>query len=157
MSDFRFKPKAGRFGVMLQEASVGPIGPANYLGGASPLTANGTTIFRLGAAAAGRAAVFAGGSVSCTTVAADADGTIVGTFVRYRAATDDTVTLTANVDLEALVTREATAVVPLGTLTEAERTFAVGDTLEFHVVNNSAAIDTQPAGLWIKAEFLVQN
>lgn len=157
MSDFRFKPKAGRFGVQPVVVGLGPIGPANYLGGAAPLTVNDTTIFRLGSAAGGRPAVFAGGSVSCTTVPADADGTIVGTFVRYRAASDDTVTLTANVNLEALVTREATAVVPLATLTEAERTFAAGDTLEFHVVNNSAAIDTQPAGLWIKAEFLVQN
>lgn len=156
MSDFSFKPVGGRFGVQPVVVRVGPIGPADYLGGAAPLTVNGTTIFRLGSPAAGRVSVFAGGAVSVTTVPADADGTIVGTFVKYVAATDATVTLTGNVNLEALVTREATAVTPLATLTDAQRTFQAGDTLEFHVVNNSAVIDTQPAGLWIAAEMLVQ-
>ena len=43
----------------------------------------------------------------------------------------------------------------LGTLTDAQLTLEDGDALEIHVVSDSAAIDTQPAGLVFVAEVLV--
>jgi hypothetical protein len=89
------------------------------------------------------------------TVPEDADGTLVATLRKYDASADATVTLTGNIDLEALTTREETSVKVLGTLTDAQLTMDTGDALEVHVVNNSAAIDTQPAGLTFVAEMLV--
>lgn len=149
-----FAPRPGRFGTATVLAQTGQIGGANFLGGASPLTANTTTIFRLGGFA-GRKVRFSRFGATTTTVPADADGTIIATARKYDASADAAVVLSANLDLEALVTREETSTTPLSTATDAELTFDTGDALEIHVVNNSAAIDTQPAGLVFVAEFLV--
>lgn len=149
-----FAPKPGRFGVQSTLVQSGQIGGANFLGGASPLTANTTTIFRLGGTA-GRKCMVSRFGATTVTVPADADGTIVATLRKYDASADATVTLTANLDLEALITREESSTIALGTLTDAQLTMDVGDALEVHVVNNSAVIDTQPAGLVFVAELLV--
>lgn len=149
-----FAPKPGRFGVIPAFAKTGQIGGTNFLGGATPLTANATTIFRLGGFG-GRRVRFSQLGATVVTVPADADGTILATAVKYDASANSTVTLSANLDLEALVTREESFANPLGTLTDAEITLDVGDTLEIHVVNNSAAINTQPAGLVFTAEVVV--
>lgn len=149
-----FAPKPGRFGVQTVQARTGQIGGANFLGGATPLTANTTTIFRLGGTAGRKCRVSRFGATT-VTVPADADGTIVATLRKYDASADSAVTLTGNLDLEALVTREETSAAVLGTLTDAQLTLDTGDALEIHVVSNSAAIDTQPAGLTFVAELLV--
>ena len=149
-----FAPKPGRFGVQTVQARTGQIGGANFLGGATPLTANTTTIFRLGGTAGRKCRVSRFGATT-VTVPADADGTIVATLRKYDASADSAVTLTGNLDLEALVTREETSAAVLGTLTDAQLTLDTGDALEIHVVSNSAAIDTQPAGLVFVAELLV--
>lgn len=149
-----FAPKPGRFGVQTVQVRSGQIGGANYLGGATPVTANTTTIFRLGGTAGRKCRVSRFGA-TVVTVPADADGTLVATLRKYDASADAAVTLTANLDLIALTTREETSAAVLGTLTDAQLTLDTGDALEVHVVSDSAAIDTQPAGLTFVAELLV--
>lgn len=149
-----FAPKPGRFGVASTLVQTGQIGGANFLGGASPLTANTTTIFRMGGTAGRKCRVSRLGA-TVVTVPADADGAITAVLVKYDASANTTVTLTGAINLEALVTREETSVAVLGTLTDAQLTLDTGDALEIHVVNDSAAIDTQPAGLVFVAELLV--
>lgn len=130
-------PAPGEFGTELVSVST--------QAGTSPLTVNGTTIFRLGGF--GRRVRFANLVVSCTTVAADADGTILATAYKYDASADAQVALTSSTDLETLTTREAREVVPLATQTDAQLTIDADDTIEVSVVNNSAAINTQPTDL----------
>lgn len=147
--------KPGSFGVQRVYVKTGQIGGANFLGGASPLTANTTTIFRLGG--------FAGRSVTPTrlgatavTIPADADGAIVAKLVRYRASDNTAVDLTGNLNLETLVTREESFVNLLTAVADTPSAVLVaGDALEVHVVSNSAGIDTQPAGLVFTVEGLV--
>lgn len=149
-----FAPKPGRFGVQTVQVRSGQIGGANFLGGASPLTANTTTIFRLGGTAGRKCRVSRFGATT-VTVPADADGAITATLRKYDASANAAVTLTGDIDLEALTTREESSVAVLGTLTDAQLTLEDGDALEIHVVSDSAAIDTQPAGLVFVAEVLV--
>ena len=152
--DTSFKPRVGRFGVSPYVMATGQIGGANFLGGATPLTANSTTIFRLGPVP--RKSFLSRFGASTVTVPVDADGTIVAYVIKYNAATDTAVgPLTANLNLEALVTREGILLLPAASATEAQLLFNEGDTLEVHVVNNSAAIDTQPAGLVFTVELLM--
>lgn len=151
-----FKPKPGRFGIQPVLLQSGPIGGTNFLGGATPLTANASTTFRLGGTA-GRRMQFSRFGASVVTVPVDADGTITAILQKYNAATDATVTLTPTIDLEALVTREQASVGWLASLTEAGATLTPDDTLEVVVSSDSAAIDTQPAGLVFTVELLVQE
>lgn len=151
-----FRPKPGRFGVQPVLLNSGQIGGANFLGGASPLTANTTTVFRLGGTA-GRLCRISRFGATTVTVPADADGAITAVLQKYDASADAAVALTSPIDLEALVTREETSVGFLSSLTAAQATFDVGDALEVAVTNNSAAIDTQPAGLVFTVELLVQE
>lgn len=151
-----FKPKPGRFGVAPVLVNTGQIGGANYLGGATPLTANASTTFRLGGTAGRRVLVSRFGA-SVVTVPADADGTITAILQKYNAVTDGTVTLTGTIDLIALVTREQTSIPLLASVTPAQATLGPNDTLEIVVSNDSAAIDTQPAGLVFTVELLVQE
>lgn len=150
-----FAPKPGRFGVLPAYVRSGQIGGTNFLGGATPLTANTTTIFRLGGLA-GRSAVFSRLGATAVTVPADADGTILAYVYKFRASDNTAVQMSAALDLEALVTREETFANALG-IAEADLTLTAGDAIEIHVVSNSAAIDTQPAGLVFVAEMLVEN
>lgn len=144
---------SGRFGTLPQLLSTGPIGGANYLGGASPLTANDTTIFPLGAVPVKSMASKL--TARALQVPADADGTILAYLFKYDASANAAVQLTGALDLEALVTREGAVAELLSTLTPEEATLEVGDCLEVHVVNNSAAINTQPTGLVFVAEHFV--
>lgn len=151
-----FKPKPGRFGVAPVLVNTGQIGGANYLGGATPLTANASTTFRLGGTAGRRVLVSRFGA-SVVTVPADADGTITAILQKYNAVTDGTVTLTGTIDLIAVVTREQTSIPLLASVTPAQATLGPNDTLEIVVSSDSAAIDTQPAGLVFTVELLVQE
>lgn len=93
-------------------------------------------------------------SVSARTVPADADGTFLVTIKKRDASAAANVTLSAGTfNLESL-TAGAASLIPLtATLTAAELTFEEGDTLYIEIVNNSAAIDTQPADLVFVPEF----
>lgn len=151
-----FAPLPGRFGVLPMYIRSGQIGGANFLGGASPLTANTTTIFRLGGMA-GRKCVVSRLGATTVTVPNDADGTIIAKLVKYDASADAAVDVSENLNLEALVTREESFANKLSTATDAQLMLDVGDALEVHVVSNTATIDTQPAGLVFVAEVLVQE
>lgn len=136
----------GRFGTH-------PVWTTRTLG-ASPLTANTTNDFYITAPPV--ASCFGGGAVTCVTVAADSDGTVLAYLAKYDASADAVVVLTSSLDLEAVTTKEAAKFVPLGTLTDAQLTFDVGDTLLLRVINNSAAINTQPTELTVTAELFVK-
>jgi hypothetical protein len=142
--------KAGQFGTELLSVAIGPIGPADYLGGATPMTANDTTIFALGGF--GRRVRIAYMVTSATTIAIDADGTMLATCFKYNAVTNAQVAVTGAVSLEAagLTAREGTVTQALATASDAALTLEAADTVEVSVVSNSAAIDTQPAGVWFR-------
>lgn len=122
--------------------------------GASPLTANTTTTINIPTPAVA-GAVLISAAVSASTVAADADGTILATLVKRTASDDGDDTISSSADLEALTAKEKTEF----TLSNAleHRTFAIADTLELDVVNNSAAIDTQPVDLVVTCVFAVTS
>lgn len=122
---------------------------------ASSLTANTTNDFYVVAPPVN--AVIGGGAMTCVTVAADADGTVLAYLAKYDASADAVVVLTSALDLEAVITKEAARFAVLGTLTDAERTFDTGDTLLLRVINNSAAINTQPTELTVTAELFVKS
>jgi hypothetical protein len=151
--DNRLRQKPGNFGRQLIALTSGQIGGANYLGGASPLTVNSTTTFRLGALPVRCRFIKLGASQ--VTVVSDADGTVLARAMRYSAAGDAAAAISADIDLEAGTTREQQTAGQISTATEAGVTFEAGDTCEINVVNNSAAIDTQPAGLVFAALFEV--
>jgi hypothetical protein len=65
------------------------------------------------------------------------------------------VTLTADVDLEALTAKEGTAVALLSTLTDAERTLDTGDTLQFVVTTNNT-VTTAAVDLMVNVELFVE-
>ncbi len=144
------RPLPGRFGTQTITLQSGQIGAANYLGGASPLTANATTRFQLGPVPC--KCVFSKLAVSTVTVPADAEGTIVATAFKYSATAAAQVQVSPAVDLEALTTRKGTIVRQYTAATEAGLTLQEGDCVEVNVVSNSAAIDTQPVGLVFVAE-----
>ncbi len=139
--NFRMQ-KAGQFGTELVFADLAVQGTAT-------LTANNTTTFVAGSF--GRKVRFGGFAVSVTTVPADADGAITAVVQKYDASANAAVALTTATNLETLTTREARVVSPIGTLTDAQMTFDSDDTVEFVVTNDSAAIDTQPTNLVVRA------
>lgn len=151
MSEIQRMPRPGEFGTELLSVAIGPIGGTNNIGGATPLTANNTTTYRLGGL--GRLAQIAQVVTSTTTVPADADGTILATVFKYNAVTDAQVAVTSAIDLETLTTREGRVTLPLATASDAALTFGNNDTVEIAVVNNSAAINTQPVDLWFRVFF----
>jgi hypothetical protein len=93
--------------------------------------------------------------VSAGTVPASTSGTILGVLQKYDASADAAVALTGNVDLEALVAHEGTAVALLSTLTDAQRTLDIGDTVRFAVTTNNT-VTTAAADLMVNVELLVQ-
>ena len=101
-----FRPKPGRYGTHPQFLTVQPT---------PTLTANNTTIFKIPSPY--RRCVFVRGAVSVTQVPVDGDGTILGTFRKYDASADAAVTLTGNIDLETLVTREVSYADPSSSAT----------------------------------------
>jgi hypothetical protein len=93
--------------------------------------------------------------VSAATVPASTSGTILGVLQKYDASTDTAVALTGNVDLEALVAHEGTAVTLLSTLTDEQKTLAAGDTVRFAVTTNNT-VTTAAVDLMVNVELLVQ-
>lgn len=139
-----FLPLPGRFGV-LPNLVVGRCDAA--------IGDNTTTTYSFGGHPAvcliNRAVVSAG------TVPASTSGTILGVLKKYDASADAAVSLTGNVDLEALTANEGTAVTLLSTLTEAQKTLDTGDTLQFVVTTNNT-VTTAAVDLLVNVELLVQ-
>lgn len=140
------KKKPGRFGTELLVLSSGNVGT-------NPLTANQTNTFKLPSPT--RRARFVRFAASQTTVVADADGTVLARAMKYSGSADAAAAVSADIDLEAATARELQTAGILSTQTDAGIIFdpALGDTLEVNVVNNSAAIDTQPVALVLTCEF----
>jgi hypothetical protein len=143
MSDFRRKTKAGRHGT----------DPVYLAGGTDTLTANTTTVQVLGAAPT--RAVITKVSASQHVLVADSDGTVLATLKKWDASASADVTLSAALDLEAMTAKVASPFALIATLTDDQRILDTGDTLRVDIVNNSAAINTQPTGLRFVAELLV--
>ncbi len=139
-----FAPAPGRFGVL-----------PNLLAGRcdAAIGNNTTTTYSFGSHPAkcyiNRAVVSAG------TVPAATSGTILGVIKKYDASANAAVTLTDNVDLEALTANEGTAVALLSTLTDAERTLDTGDTLQFVVTTNNT-VTTAAVDLMVNVELFVE-
>lgn len=140
-----FMPLTGRFGVM-PNLLVGRCDAA--------IGNNTTTTYNFGSHPAicliNRAVVSAG------VVPASTSGTITGVLQKYDASADAAVTLTNAVDLEALTASEGTAVALLTTLTEAQKTLDVGDTVRFVVTTNNT-VTTAAVDLMVNVELLVQS
>lgn len=139
-----FAPTPGRLGVL----------PNLLVGRCSAAIGNSTTTtYSFGSHPAkcyiNRAVVSAG------TVPASTSGTILGVIQKYDASADAAVTLTDNVDLEALVAKEGTAVALLSTLTDAQRTLDTGDTLQF-VVTTTNTVTTAAVDLVVNVELFVE-
>jgi len=140
-----FSPKPGRFGVLPNlvtgrcDAAIGNSTTTTYNFGGHPAKCY-----------INRAMVSAG------TVPASSGGTILATLEKYDAVANAAVTLTANIDLEALTASEGTAVALISTLTEAQRTLLPGDTLRFAVVTTST-VGTAAVDLMCNVELLVQD
>lgn len=148
------KQKPGSFGVQRFTLSTGQIGGSNMLGGTTPTTANATTIFRAGSPPT--RSRFSGFTVTVgVTLPVDNDGTLTVTAYKYDASANAEVAISAaSATLEGLTLREALKVVALATASDAALTFDAGDTLEFHFISDSAAIDTHMAGVVCVGEFL---
>lgn len=139
-----FAPLPGRFGVLPNllvgrcDAAIGDSTATTYNFGGHPAVS-----------VINRAVVSAG------TVPASTSGTILGVLQKYDASANAAVTLTANVDLEALTAKEGTAVALLTTLTDAQKTLDVGDTVQFVVTTNNT-VTTAAVDLMVNVELLVQ-
>lgn len=92
-------------------------------------------------------------AISCLTVPADSDGAITMIGYKYDASANAAVALTAAFDLEAIAAaKESEEIDLLSTLTDDELRFDEGDTFYVVVTNDSAAINTQPAGTVVTLE-----
>jgi len=140
-----FSPLAGRFGIM-----------PNLLAGRcdAAIGNNTTTTYSFGGHPA--KCVINRAVVSAGTVPASTSGTILAVLQKYDASANTAVTLTDNVDLEALTAKEGTAVTLLTTLTDAEKLLDTGDTLQFVVTTNNT-VTTAAVDLMVNVELLVQN
>ncbi len=149
--DKRYAPPPGRHGTMLVETFSGIIGT-----GGLALTVNATTTFRIPTPISKvwleKLCVSAGG------LAVDADGTILGTINKRDNVAGANVPLTAAFSFESdflLLANKVYQIPLLATLTDAQRIFQAGDQLYVDIVNNSAAIDTQPTHTAVGAEWCV--
>lgn len=142
----------GRFDIMVDLEASAQIGTGGLL-----ITANTTTRIPIPTPFA-RSAVatlsIQGGAIT----GVDADGTILATFNKRDNVNAVDVPLSAAISLESdfITAVNKNFVVPLlATLSDAQRLVQPGDILFVNIVNNSAAIDTQPTGLFVLAEFAV--
>ena len=99
---------------------------------------------------------------STFTVPADADGTILLSVFKYDASASSAVALVTGTaasvstgDLELLTAGKAERLTFDAAVTDDHKTLDHGDFLYASVVNNSAAIDTQPSALCVTAKFKV--
>jgi hypothetical protein len=144
-----FSPKGGRYGTMPEIVTGRQLDAG--------LTANTTT--RITVSSAIRKAIIARITAYAATLVVDSDGTVLATVKKFNQATNTTTSLTAAFDLEvANMTALKPANIPLlTTLTDSQLTVAEGEIIVVDIVNNSAAIDTQPKELTFSAELLIQE
>ena len=140
--DTRFKPKPGDAGSHPTLLHV-PVGE---------LTENDTTVIHF--PPVGRKVWIRGATISSTAVPADADGTIVATLKKRRAADDTEVAISAPLDLEGIVASEGNPFKVSG-IGESARIIQAADTIKLEIVSDSAAIDTQPANAFVTLDLLV--
>ncbi|MFZ9959954.1 MAG: hypothetical protein ACO3GP_06145 [Candidatus Limnocylindrus sp.] len=139
-----FAPTPGRLGVLPNllvgrcDAAIGDSGATTYNFGSHPAKCY-----------INRAVV------SASVVPVSSGGTILGVIQKYDASANAAVTLTGNVDLEALTAKEGTAVALLSTLTDAQRTLDTGDTLQF-VVTTDSTVTTAEVDLMVNIELFVE-
>lgn len=149
--DKRFAPRPGRYGVMLDVKVSTVIGT-----GGLALTANTTTTYRVSTPV--RRSWIESISILNGTVGLDSDGTILATVFHRDNVGSSNIALTAATSLEVdfLAANNKVFSVPLlTTLTDAQRICQPGDTVYVDVVNNSAAIDTQPIQNLVQVEFCI--
>ena len=139
-----FMPTAGRYGVL-----------PNLLAGRCDAAIGNTTTTTYNFGGHPAVCVINRAVVSAGTVPASTSGTILGVIKKYDSSANAAVTLTGDVDLEALTASEGTAVTLLTTLTAAEKTLDTGDTLQF-VVTTTNTVTTAAVDLQVNIELLVQ-
>jgi hypothetical protein len=126
---------------------------------ANPVTPNGTETHRLGApvgrSGSTQKSKLVGAAISAGTLGNDADGTITAQIIKRIADgdTDQALTSTLSVEADGLTASEQADFTISGT--DAQLTFANGDVCEIDFVNNSAAVDTQPANVIVVLEFAI--
>ena len=140
-----FKPKPGRFGIH----------PVFAQAALSALTANATVTNYIPTPK--RKCYIERITYHASTMAADADGTVLATVTKWDDSAQAAVALTASTSLEGLTAKKATEIALLSTLTDAQLTLDEGDTLYIEMVNNSAAIDTNHANACLAVELLVSE
>ncbi len=151
--DRSFRPKPGRFGAMLVSLK--------HEFGVNPFTVNVTVTQRVGAPAGVANDVsgstikskFLAAGVSVSTLGSDPDGTMLLSLIKRRASDNVDVVLATSLSVEAdglTVLEQADFSI---TASEDDLTFALGDVLEVDLINDSAAITTQPVDMKIVAEF----
>ena len=135
------RPKPGRYGthIVFVQKSGGT------------LTANTTTTFKAGGFK--RTMVFLQFVAFVGVKPADADGAITAKVVIRAADGTTRRVVSADINLETLTNDVATAVGIKAGLADKSRVLLPGEAVEFDVVNDSAAIDTQPTDLVFTAEF----
>lgn len=148
--DPRFAPRPGRFDTQLDLEASSQVGTGGLL-----LVANTTTRIAIPTPLT-RSAIMTLIIQNGPVTGVDSDGTILATFNRRdnTGAADIPLNTAFDCEVAGLTSVNKTFNVPLlTTLTDANRTCLPGDTLYVNVVNNSAAIDTQPTGLFFMVEF----
>lgn len=153
--DRRRRAQPGRFGTHPVHVILGPVGGSDNIGGASPLTANNTT--RISIPTPPGKFVFSRASMHATTAAADADGAVTAVVSKYDASADAEVTVSGSFNVEGLTTKERAEVGPSTSATDAQLLLDEGDTLSVIFTSDSAAIDTQPAALFVVVELMQVN
>lgn len=150
--DTIFRPRPGRYGVMVDAKASPQVGT-----GALTLTANVTTRIAIPTPIV-RCAIFQLSLQSGAVTAVDSDGTVLATYNKRDNVAGADVPLSAATSLESDFVTAINKNYPvplLTTLTDAQRVCQPGDILFVNVVNNSAAIDTQPTGLFFVVEFAI--
>lgn len=127
------------------------------------ITANVTNTYGLGsvsdkddtAAAPGNLAYVDEAFVGALALVADADGTTLLNLIKYDASAAAGVTLVSSFDLEAQTLGQSDRLPLVSTLTDAQRTLDFGDFLYVSIVNNSAAINTQPSAMAVTVKLKI--
>lgn len=149
--DRRFAPRPGRFATQLDLEASTCIGTGGLV-----LTANTTTTFRV--PTPNVRSWIETISILNGIVGLDSDGTILATVFRRDNTNAANIALTAATSLEVdfLTANNKVFGIPLlAALTDTNRICLPGDTVYVDVVNNSAAIDTQPNQNFVQVEFAI--
>jgi uncharacterized protein with WD repeat len=144
MADFSFRPKSGRFGVMVDT------NPAQ-IPSASPLTASSTVTFSFSPLYRNRAV----SAISASALVIPAGGAaITATIKKWSVAAQAYVALATAFDLTSLTAKQVSVIPFDATVTTAQRSLTAGDLLVVDLIC-AGTVTTQPTGLLIVAEMFV--